>query len=335
MVAEDFIIAKRGLWERLAELTRAAQNNIVSLRPNELQELGQLYRQATSDLAQARRDYPGHLVNVYLNDLVATGHTAIYRNRRNSLQDLRYYFMELLPRTFRESLPFMLAALGIFVFAFLVGWIVTIHNLQNGISLMPELASTVADIQTKREWWKTLNDDNAGGAAFILTNNIYISLQALVGGMSFGIVTLYTLYHNGLMLGIVSGASHVQNFSTNLWGFVTAHAVVELSIIVLAGGAGLQIAWALLRPGQRSRRESIMAAGRKSFILSGAIVLFLIMAGLIEGFISPSNLPYPIKLAVAIGSGIILYGYLFLVGRQPREDIVAAVAASSAQKDTN
>lgn len=322
MVAEDFILAKRKSWERLTDLIKGAQSNIVALNAADLQELGRLYRQTTSDLAQARRDYPGHQLTVYLNDLVAQGHSAIYREQiSSSTAKIKHYFAVLLPQTFRQTLPFTLIAFLVFLIPALVGAVIAAGNPDAGVALQPELQPTIENMRIGHEWWQDINDGNSGSAAFILTNNISVSFKAFIGGLSLGLFTLYILYYNGLMLGIVSGAAHNLNFSSNLWGFVAAHGVVELSIIFISGGAGLQLAWAILNPGLLTRRAALVAAARRTFILAGAIVIFLIAAGLIEGFISPSSLPFWVKLSVSIGSGLAFYSYLFLAGRTaPVED---------------
>lgn len=315
MHAEDFIIAKQQSWQRLAALVRDAQSNIVSLHAGELQELGRLYRQITSDLAQARRDYPGHPVTVYLNDLVAQGHSAIYRERSASVNGLKHYFGVLLPQTFRQMLPWTLAAFILFLVPALVGWVLTARDPSAGIALMPRLQPVVEDIRAGHEWWRSINDENAGNAALILTNNISVAFRAFIGGLTLGLFTIFILYQNGLMLGILAGAAQKLGFAGNLWGFIAAHGVMELSIIFLAGGAGLHLGWSILYPGLLTRRAALVAAARRSVVLSGAIVMFLVLAGLIEGFISPSYLPLWVKLAVAVGSGVVMYGYLLLTGR--------------------
>jgi uncharacterized membrane protein SpoIIM required for sporulation len=90
-------------------------------------------------------------------------------------------------------------------------------------------------------------------------------------------------------------------------------------VIFMSGGSGLMIGWAILRPGLMRRRDALAQAARKSvWLLSGAVPL-LVVAGLIEGFISPSEvIPWPVKWMVGIGSGILLYAYLFLAGREKK-----------------
>jgi hypothetical protein len=84
----------------------------------------------------------------------------------------------------------------------------------------------------------------------------------------------------------------------------------------MAGGAGLALGWSILRPGLLSRRDALMLTARKTVILILGGVLLLIVAGLIEGFISPAEgLPWAVKWLIGIGSGILLYGYLLIAGR--------------------
>ncbi|RMF07684.1 MAG: hypothetical protein D6763_11775 [Alphaproteobacteria bacterium] len=124
-----------------------------------------------------------------------------------------------------------------------------------------------------------------------------------------------TLAHSAL-LGVVAGAAQAYGFSGNLWGFVAAHGVIELSVIIIAGGAGLQLGWAVARPGLISRRAALMLAARRAVRLLLGCALLLIIAGAIEGFISPSDLSLVLKCAVALLSGTALYTYLLLAGRE-------------------
>jgi uncharacterized membrane protein SpoIIM required for sporulation len=142
-----------------------------------------------------------------------------------------------------------------------------------------------------------------------------VAFRAFAGGVTFGVYTLIVLASNGLLMGVVAGAAQRFDFAANLWGFVAAHSVIELSVIFIAGGAGLQLGWALLHPGLLSRRAALVLAARRAVILLIGCVPLLVIAGVIEAFISPSALPLAIKLLVALGSGLALYTYLLGAGR--------------------
>ena len=87
-------------------------------------------------------------------------------------------------------------------------------------------------------------------------------------------------------------------------------------MIFISGGAGLQVAHAIIRPGLRSRRESIAEAGRAAALLACGCVPLLVVAGILEGFVSPSGLPGWQKLIIGLTTGIVLYTYLWFGGRE-------------------
>jgi uncharacterized membrane protein SpoIIM required for sporulation len=200
----------------------------------------------------------------------------------------------------------------------LIGFLITLNNPAMGPTLFPGADSVIDNIRNQVEWWQNINDERAASATFIMTNNIQVSLLAFAGGVLLGAITLYVLYNNGMMLGVIAGAAQAYGFSGNLWGFIAAHGVIELSVIFIAGGAGLQLGWAIIRPGLLTRRAALVLATRRAMHLLLGCIPLLVIAGTIEGFISPAPLPIAFKLFVAVGSGILLYSYLLLAGRDKR-----------------
>ncbi|HEX5692111.1 MAG TPA: stage II sporulation protein M [Roseiflexaceae bacterium] len=318
MLVEDFIATKKPAWERLtALLDRSRLAGLASLSAEELTELGQLYRSATSDLAIARRDFPSHRAVEYLNGLVARAHAAIYQERGIRRSGLREFVVVTFPRAFRATWAYTLASFLMFLIPALASFAVAYRDPSAGGALMPGIEDRIQDIRDKREWWKTINEEGrSASASFIMTNNIRVSILAFAGGILLGVLTLYLLAQNGLMLGIVAGAAQALGFGGNLWGFVAAHGTIELSVIFIAGGAGLQLGWSVVRPGLLTRRAALgVAARRAAYLLLGCVPL-LVIAGTIEGFISPSELPLALKLAISLLSGVLLYSYLLLSGRE-------------------
>ena len=131
-----------------------------------------------------------------------------------------------------------------------------------------------------------------------------------------GILTLWIMVFNGLLLGGITGLTIHHGIGFELWTFVIGHGVIELSVIVMAGGAGLMLGWSLINPGLLRRRDALAIAARKSVKLVVGCVPLLIIAGLIEGFISPAGgIHWSFKWGFGIFSGILLYAYLLLAGR--------------------
>lgn len=322
MLVEDFIDRRKASWERLSAIVeRSRRGGLAALEDEEIAELGRLYRSATSDLAVARRDFSGHRVVDYLNGLVARAHAEVYQRRADRSSSLVRYFAADLPRTFRETWAYSLASLLMFSIPALIGFFVTWNDPLAGSLLVPGIDGVINDIRSGREWWTSINDDGrAASAALITTNNIRVAILAFAGGVLLGTLTLFVLAQNGLLLGVVAGAAQAYGFSANLWRFVAAHGVIELSVIIIAGGAGLQLGWAVARPGLITRRAALVLAARRAVRLILGCALLLVVAGVIEGFISPSTMPLAVKRTVAALSGVALYAYLLLAGRERTRD---------------
>lgn len=316
MLAEDFINAKRPNWQQLEQLLSKAQSaRLAALSAEELSALGRLYRQAASDLAVARRDFPQHRVTEFLNGLVGRAHGQIYRNEATTWSRLRDFVLLTFPQVWRATLPFTLVAFLFFAVPALIAAIVAYNDPTNVGLIFPGAEYLAEQIKNKEEWWLDINNSRSGSAALIASNNILVTIQAFAGGMLLGLLTIYAMVNNGLLLGVLGGLSALYGFSDRLWGFVAAHAAIELSVIFFAGGAGLQLAWAVLHPGLLTRGAALRMAAQRAIVIMIGCVPLLLLAGTIEAFISPSQLPVWVKLAVSLGTGLALYSYLIGVGR--------------------
>jgi uncharacterized membrane protein SpoIIM required for sporulation len=317
---EQFISTRRHDWERLTQFVQRVEGGRLSaLSESELVELGALYRAATSDLAISQRDLPTHPLTQYLNQLVGRAHPVIYRGEPLILGRIRDFYFREFPRLYRELAPFILVSSLLFFGTAIVFYFVTLANPDAaGYQLSPGL---IDQIKNGRQWWKMINGFNGVGASLIMTNNLGIAFMAFAGGMLLGLFTIYILIFNGLDLGMVFGLLQVYGHAAPLAEFVIGHGVLELSEITMAGGSGIMLGYAILHPGLHSRKDALGIAAQKSIRLLLGSAPLLIVAGIIEGVISPSDaVPAYIKYAIGIASGVLLYGYLILAGRKKTQN---------------
>lgn len=320
MQYQQLVQQRRLGWERLENyLRRIERDQIKSLSQAELVEFGQLYRSTTSDLAIAQRDFPRHDVTAYLNQLVGRAHPVVYRGEPLVLKRLVNFYLRDLPRLYRETLPFIGAAALLLFGPAVIAYVVMVHNPAAATLVLDP--ATIGMIESGDQWWKGLNERNQVGSAFLMTHNLGIAFLAFAGGMVLGLVTLYVLVLNGINIGSVLGLLHAYGNAGPLWEFIAGHGVLELSEITIAGGCGLMLGYAMLRPGLLSRRDAVGIATQKSVRLLLGTAPILVIAGIIEGMISPLDvLPAFVKFGVAIITGLLLYGYLLLTARSRQED---------------
>ena len=150
----------------------------------------------------------------------------------------------------------------------------------------------------------------------IMVNNIYVSVLAFGFGLTLGLGTLFVLAQNGMMLGALAAVFTARGQGVLFWSLILPHGVWELTAIFLAGAAGLQIGLALLRPGQMSRRDALLGAGRQAVSLMGLVCVLLVLAAVVEGFFTPSDLPSWAKLLFSGIAFVLLSVYLFFGGRR-------------------
>jgi len=317
---------RRGRWERLSALLDHAASPRSSLTVDELDELAALYRQATGDLAIARRDFPRDRVTSFVNQLVTRGHAIIYRQPPASLRRLRQFFTTDLPREYRAAWRYMLASAALFFGPLIAMTIAIIIAPDVAALVLP--SSLLTEVKGGNTWFDFELSQRSLLASLIMTNNIRVCLIALGGGMLAGLGTVAALLSNGVHIGAVMGTLIAYGLADRLVGFVSAHGFLELSVIVISGGCGLMLGRAMVWPGLQARGQALQAAaGRAVRMVTGSLLL-LVIAGLIEGFVSPANFAWQLKLAIGLVTGVALYAYLLLAGREPAR-LRAASAFSS------
>jgi uncharacterized membrane protein SpoIIM required for sporulation len=179
-----------------------------------------------------------------------------------------------------------------------------------------QIGQLVRQVEEGKLWTEIAPSIRSAASAFILTNNIRVTFLTFAGGVTAGLLSAWVIAMNGIHLGAIFGLLQAHNLSSGLAEFVVAHGFIELSVIFLAGGCAFYMGDGLLRPGLLSRRTALVQRTQLSVRIILACIPLLILAGLIEGFVSPSGLPWPFKLAVGLATGAALYLYWLRAGRQ-------------------
>ncbi len=302
MQQATFVDRRQAGWSRLEELLhRAERSGLRKLDPDEVTELGRLYRWATSDLAFATGRGYDPTLRAYLNRLTARGHAVVYGSTsEGGLERVRRFYTQTFPREVWTSRWPMLLSVALFLGpAVLAYYLIHIAPL-NAYALLP--AEMIHPIhQSLHETNFEPNQAALGSptlSAAIMTNNIRLAFLAFAGGVTLGIVTVYLLVQNGLILGGMAALYVDAGFGRDFWATIAPHGIIELTAVQIAAGAGLLLAAGILAPGRLRRRDALRRNGRRAAVLIVGVASMLVVAALIEGFFSPQKTPADVRLMV-------------------------------------
>ncbi|HTX77513.1 MAG TPA: stage II sporulation protein M [Terracidiphilus sp.] len=302
-----WLARRRPLWDRLQSLLGQADSAGLSrLSRAELQELALLYRQVAADLSVLRQDPTARTYTAHVNQLLARAHHIIYSRRKTSLLTLIRFLRDDYPVIFRRNLPYVTASVLISLACGLLGVVLTsTHPEFMRHFVGPEM---IATMERHEMWTKSVISVAPMATSAIMTNNLTVSFVTFAGGITFGFLTLYSLFNNGMLLGVIGAACHHYGMSLALWSFVAAHGSLELPSILIAGAAGLRLGHAMLFPAGYRWKDSVARGGIEATRLVSGIIPLLVIAGCLEGFFSPSHAPVWLKFTV----GAMLFALLNL-----------------------
>jgi uncharacterized membrane protein SpoIIM required for sporulation len=268
-----------------------------------------LYRQTAADLSTLRQDESGATYEKYVHQLLRRAHNVVYASEKPPRGAILHFFTHGFPETFMRNAGLIGMTFVLFLAAAVLGTILTLYDADFALKIIgPGMMQT---IEKHEMWTRSILSVKPAAASGIMTNNITVSILTFAGGIVGGIGTVWLMFWNGILIGVIGTACWAHGMSLQLWSFVAPHGVLELPAIFIAGGAGLRIAQGLLFPGYLPRRDSLVLAGREAVALLLGTVPVLVIAGIIEGFVSPSPMKVSLKFAMATAIFVLFATYMF------------------------
>jgi uncharacterized membrane protein SpoIIM required for sporulation/uncharacterized RDD family membrane protein YckC len=320
-VAHRFVAQRTEKWESVrARAVKLQRRGLGDAAGTDVVEFAAEYREIAADLARARTYAVDPRVTEYLERVVAAGHHVLYGMRRSKPTRWHDVLLSQLPAAVLQARGYVLAAFLIFAIPGVVGYALIRERPALAEEIMPSgmLARAEAGQRQQAEglgYAETPSPYLPLMATGIIANNVQVAFAAFAFGVTAGVGTVLVLVFNGLFFGAVVGL--FANYGLTGWilTFVAGHGVLELTAIFIAGGAGLLVARAIIAPGDMVRRDALLLRGRLAARLVGAAASLLLLAGVIEGFLSASDAPAVVKLAVS-GASVVLLMLFFESGRR-------------------
>jgi uncharacterized membrane protein SpoIIM required for sporulation len=309
-----FIEERRPSWKRLEQLLQQAEMSGFKLTPAEAQELGALYRRASADLCRAQARTANAELLRYLNALVARAYGLIYSGRKFRGADVvRFFTLEFPMLALARWRPIALSTALVLLGA-LFGALAATYDEDARHFLLPDQYREVCEHleeAVQAHQGRSLPPGQAAAVSSgIMWNNIGVCFTAFAMGVTLGFGTGLILFQNGVLVGVLGSAFFRAGYGTHFLALILPHGVIELTAIFIAGGAGLVIGSGLLMPGDLPRREALRRKGLEAVKLVVGCVPMLMVAGVIEGFVTPqSAIPNAAKIAFGAltGVGLIFY----------------------------
>ncbi|RXZ76677.1 stage II sporulation protein M [Paenibacillaceae bacterium] len=324
MEIRRFIREHKPLWSELDELLSRFEKRRRTIEAAHIDRLTQLYKTVSAHLAYAQTYYPGDEITKLLNQTVARTHHILHAEQWKTSHPIGEFFKRHFPTYLLEHKYAILLALLLFTVGGLAGFLAVWTDPLHLYALVPAQMADQIDPHAVGS-----NHDQLMNATFsttIMTNNIRVAILAFASGITFGLLTVYILIQNGLLIGALAAVFWQSGKSYVFWAYILPHGIIELLAIFIAGGAGLYMGYRMINPGNYTRKYRFLQSVKQSaLLLVGTIPLFVI-AGIIEGYITPSALSLEAKYAVAAATlvALVLYiGYGRMNERRARQRAAA------------
>lgn len=334
--AVSLLRGKRATWEAFHDdVRRLRGRELATLGEQGVVEFAARYREVSADLARART-YGASARTIYaLERIAGAAHNVFYRAGRRSAGKLRAFLTAGFPRLVRRLWrPLALSSALLYVPAVVAYLVVTSHpeyeSMLAGVGLVERADRAAADpnssyVDTFEMPW--MGSGNL--ASQLIANNVRVSFLAFASGLLAGLGTVCVLVFNGLHLGSALAVFANRGVLDSIGMFVLPHGVIELTAITIAGAAGLWMGSGLYLPGRATRGRAVTERAKQAVMLVVGVAFLLVVAGIIEGFISPAKIPDAAKLLAAAAAATWLVLYLTVGGRreQPVHDALRASRA--------
>ena len=327
MNVDALVTAHQHQWERLDELSRRRR-----LTGAEADELLDLYERVSTHLSQVRSSAPDPALVRHLSTLLTRSRLSLAGRQASTWSHVATFFTRTFPAALYELRRWWVWTLVVSVVAaMLVAW----WAVEHPEIYLSRLSREQVDAYVHTDFENYYREfPHHEFATLVWVNNAWVSAQCIALG-ALGLPVPWVLFQNVLNLGVVGALMASHGRASLFFGMILPHGLLELTAVFVAGGAGLKLFWSWIDPGPMSRSASFARTGRTVIGIALGLVAVLAVSGLIEGFVTPSGLPTPVRILIGLVAESAFLVYVFVVGRRASRagvtgDVTAAQAGDTA-----
>ncbi len=304
----SFLKQRSAAWKR-------AETLVAGARRADPDELAAHFVELTDDLAYARTFYPAGKTTAFLNELTGRFFALIYRNRKDDLGRVRRFFARDVPLAVRAGHPYLAASFVLFALAFLVG-VLSARNDETfaRLILSDGYVDMTLDNIAKGDPLGVYKEQNPVvmflGIAF---NNFMVAAWTFASGLFTVAGAGLVLLRNGIMVGVFQDFFVQRGLGTVSFLTIWIHGALEISAIVVCGGAGLMLGGGWLFPGAYPRGEAFRRSARQALYIFLGTVPAIVVAALLESFVTRHNsMPRPVSaLIITLSFAYVAWYYIY------------------------
>ncbi len=303
----DFIGQNKEKWVEFEKILQSENKDA--------EKLSRLFIETTDDLSFSRTYYPNRSVRVYLNGVAQQVYQTLYRNRKKDRGAFKRYWTEELPDAMWFARKQLLLSFCIFILGLSIGLLSSYHNPEFVEIIMGEryVEMTENNIKSGDPMAVYAQGGHLESFLMITWNNIKVGILCFLLGLLFSVGSGFIVFSNAIMVGAFLYFFIQRSLFWESFYAIMLHGTLELSMIVLAGAAGLTLGKGLLFPGSYSRLQSFLLSARHGIRIMIGVSAFLVIAGFIEGFATRyTDAPDLIRGTIILLSLALVIGYFVI-----------------------
>ncbi|MCH9668087.1 MAG: stage II sporulation protein M [Actinomycetia bacterium] len=310
MDVDAFVLANRPTWDRLERLVRKRRK----LTGAEVDELVDLYQRVSTHLSMVRSASSDAVLIGKLSGLVARARSVVTGAHAPLWREfVRFWTVSFPVVAYRSWRWWLGSAIGFFFVTVMIAWWIGGNpDVQAAFGTPSEIEELVDN-----DFAAYYSEHPAGSFALgVWVNNAWVAAQCIGFSVLLGIPIPYVLFQNAANLGAVAGLMFDAGKGDIFLGLITPHGLIELTAVFLAAGVGMRLGWSVVSPGNRPRGQVLAEQGRAVIAVAIGLVAVLMVAGIIEAFVTPSPLPTFARIAIGVAAELAFLGYVFHFGRE-------------------